>query len=154
MSHEQYELDKRQATLSGMTPAGATEYANKLQRHPSRHASDSNSEGALLQLSVVARGAGLQMENGRKSFDHDCTEQSIATLRAALERSRVIAVLDAWAETEPRVRQHSVRMRANCYTCDCVRVGSDGITWLISRDGATINAARAAAAKAIESGEL
>ncbi len=94
------ESDKRHALLSGMTEDGATEYAAKLQGHPSRRGLATASEqafDALLQLSVVARGSGLKTESGEKSFDHDWTERSIACLRKNLDCLAAVVALDAWA---------------------------------------------------------
>jgi hypothetical protein len=71
----------------------------------------------------------------------------------ALEHARVVGVLDAWAErtgTEPAV--YRSLSQPGMWCCDC-----DGLSDPDARTcfyGATRGAARAAAAKAIESGEV
>ena len=74
-------------------------------------------------------------------------------LRAALERARVVAVLDGWAAQQSHRRWHLVNYAHGVAVSRWVV----NLTWPAGeteRSGPTPDAARAAAARAIEAGEV
>lgn len=71
---------------------------------------------------------------------------------AAIERARVVGVLDAWAKPGQFVAVGGGYYGATNDTCDVSLVRDD---YVVRRfGGETLDAARAAAAKAIEAGEV
>lgn len=75
-------------------------------------------------------------------------------LASALERARVVGVLDAWAGRYARAMW---QIELNADGAECVgRVdeGARGVRQYFRKTANTVDAARAAAAKAIEAGEV
>lgn len=79
--------------------------------------------------------------------DRDAAERGI---REALERARVVGVLDAWAESGPGRSYYVTATPVGEYWCKVFEAGD--MLAAFTRPGATRDAARAAAAKAVEAG--
>lgn len=106
---------------------------------------------ALVLLATVARSR-------ESAFQAKSIEIAIKALRPLVEahiaadRHRVVGVLDAWATKPGSFRVSLTETKRGEWMCLCEH--SDDSEKDIRRYGATPDAARAAAAKAIESGEV
>lgn len=91
MSKEQYESDKRQASLSGMTDEAAAEYAERLQQHPSRRGQvlvaldRASAVGALDAWASVHELGAVHVQHRRNISTAESLFQVVLTARDSMD---------------------------------------------------------------------